>query len=202
MSEHSVEKDTRDAIAAALRGHRLDAMSQDSGQHCKCGSDSRFEQQDGDHPWSSIDEHRADMVLRADVHSECVPKWIVDQHMAQIERLQNTIEQYQQKEPEHDRAAEPGRVVESSDTASVHGLEGSLGAVGEGSPDAEAGAPDGGVGRAQVGEVARVLPPVETEPWCCTACRAEGWMCSASCGRPCCVAEETARVFPPGEGRA
>jgi hypothetical protein len=55
----------RSKIAAALKGHRLDTMSQDSGNHCTCGSDSRFEQRDGDHPWTSIDEHRADVVMRA-----------------------------------------------------------------------------------------------------------------------------------------
>lgn len=55
----------RELIAAALSGHRLDTMNQDSGNHCMCGSDSRFDQRDGDHPWASIDEHRADLVLRA-----------------------------------------------------------------------------------------------------------------------------------------
>jgi hypothetical protein len=54
----------RSRIAVALKGHRLDTMSQDSGQHCVCGSDSRFEQANGDHPWTSIYEHRADMVMR------------------------------------------------------------------------------------------------------------------------------------------
>lgn len=54
----------RTRVAEALRGHRLDSMSQDSGNHCVCGSDSRFEQRDGDHPWATIDEHLADVVLR------------------------------------------------------------------------------------------------------------------------------------------
>lgn len=54
----------RAQIIAALMGHQLNTMSQDSGKHCACGSDSRFEQREGDHPWTSIDEHRADMVMR------------------------------------------------------------------------------------------------------------------------------------------
>ena len=50
-------------LADALKGHRLDTMSQDSGQQCVCGSDSRFTRRDGTGPWSSIDEHRAQLVL-------------------------------------------------------------------------------------------------------------------------------------------
>ena len=52
-------------LVKALRGHRLDTMSQDSGNHCVCGSDSRFEQRDGDLPWKNMDEHRAHMIRRA-----------------------------------------------------------------------------------------------------------------------------------------
>lgn len=55
---------SRERIAAALKGHRYDSMSQDSGMHCICGSDSRFEQRDGDHPWSTFEEHLADVVIR------------------------------------------------------------------------------------------------------------------------------------------
>lgn len=48
----------------AIRGHRLDTLSQDSGKHCVCGSDSRFEQRDDDLPWDSVDEHRANLLVR------------------------------------------------------------------------------------------------------------------------------------------
>lgn len=37
----------------------------------------------------------------------------------------------------------------------------------------------------------RPTAPAKPEPWCCEKCRAEGWECPASCGRPCCVT-------PPG----
>jgi hypothetical protein len=56
------------AIAEELAKHRLDTFNQDSGQHCVCRSDSRFQQLRGaldDPPWQTIDEHRAWMVLEA-----------------------------------------------------------------------------------------------------------------------------------------
>ena len=56
---------TRSTIAAALAEHRIDGFNQDSGKHCVCGSGSRFEQRGDDHPWETIDEHRADVVIRA-----------------------------------------------------------------------------------------------------------------------------------------
>ena len=31
------------------------------------------------------------------------------------------------------------------------------------------------------------LDAIPAESWCCEACRAEGWQCASSCGRPCCV---------------
>lgn len=52
----------RETLKVALRGHHLDTMSQDSGQHCDCRSDSRFEQGNGDLPWSSMAEHRIHML--------------------------------------------------------------------------------------------------------------------------------------------
>ena len=53
----------RKQIVTALKGHRLDSMSQDSGSHCECGSDSRYDQRYGDFQWKTIDEHRADMII-------------------------------------------------------------------------------------------------------------------------------------------
>lgn len=59
---------SRERIAEALKGHRYDSMSQDSGMHCVCGSDSRFLQVrtatgQKDLPWTTFEEHLADMVL-------------------------------------------------------------------------------------------------------------------------------------------
>lgn len=61
---------SRERIAAALKGHRYDSMSQDSGMHCVCGSDSRFMQVNQitgrqDPPWSEFSEHLADVVIAA-----------------------------------------------------------------------------------------------------------------------------------------
>ena len=56
------------AITEELAKHGLDTMSQDSGMHCHCGSDSRYKQLRGaldDPPWQTIDEHRAWQVLEA-----------------------------------------------------------------------------------------------------------------------------------------
>lgn len=54
----------KETLIKALGGHRLDTISQDSGQHCICGSDSRFEQLGGDLPWKNIDEHRVNILLK------------------------------------------------------------------------------------------------------------------------------------------
>ena len=53
----------RELLAKALAGHRHDSFNQDSGNHCVCGSDSRFEQNNGDHPWKNFSEHLADVAL-------------------------------------------------------------------------------------------------------------------------------------------
>lgn len=57
----------RAVLARNLTGHRYDSMSQDSGQQCTCGSDSRFEQRNRngqiDPSWDTMDEHLADVVL-------------------------------------------------------------------------------------------------------------------------------------------
>lgn len=56
----------RKRLARALKDHRYDSMSQDSGKHCICRSDSRFEQTwpNGrvDPPWETFEEHLVDVV--------------------------------------------------------------------------------------------------------------------------------------------
>lgn len=73
MTDPAVE-----AIAAELERHAPDTFSQDSGMQCRCGSDSRFDQvrlhssgaalegrgEADDPPWKTIDEHRAQQVVR------------------------------------------------------------------------------------------------------------------------------------------
>jgi len=57
--------ETTEQLARYLDGHSLDTMSQDSGQRCQCGSDSRFLQWEGiDPPWTTIDMHRAQLAVR------------------------------------------------------------------------------------------------------------------------------------------
>lgn len=51
------------ALTEDLQKHRINTMSQDSGQHCTCGSDSRF-QQANDPPWSIFEEHVAAMAVQ------------------------------------------------------------------------------------------------------------------------------------------
>lgn len=63
MKPIAFEKTDQQALIEALHGHRLDSRSQDSGQHCVCGSDGRAEQAGGDLPWGSLDEHRAQVIL-------------------------------------------------------------------------------------------------------------------------------------------
>lgn len=53
----------RQELGAVLNKHRHDSFSQDSGNHCVCGSDSRFEQRDGDHPWTTFGEHLYDVFI-------------------------------------------------------------------------------------------------------------------------------------------
>lgn len=53
----------RDELGTELARHTLDTMSQDSGMQCICGSDSRFEQRKGDHPWTTFGQHLADVAL-------------------------------------------------------------------------------------------------------------------------------------------
>jgi hypothetical protein len=53
-------------LCRELEAHRYDSVSQDSGSHCICGSDSRFVQQlDGrlDDPWNNFGEHQADVAM-------------------------------------------------------------------------------------------------------------------------------------------
>lgn len=52
------------AVYLELKKHRLDTMSQDSGWHCDCRSDSRYAQHDDDGTWTDIDDHRAQMVMK------------------------------------------------------------------------------------------------------------------------------------------
>lgn len=59
------DRATRQAdLATVIASHRLDTMSQDSGQHCICHSDSRVEQPDNDGPWSTIHDHIAGRVMQ------------------------------------------------------------------------------------------------------------------------------------------
>lgn len=62
-------------LVEVLRPHRLDTLNQDSGKHCRCGSDSRF---DG---WGNMDEHRAAVVaewLGSVEVREVVAEWLPD----------------------------------------------------------------------------------------------------------------------------
>lgn len=71
-------------FAVALHGHSVDALSQDSGQHCACGSDSRFSQQDGrDLPWADIDEHRAQVAALL-VEDEIAMAWTAAERVAVV----------------------------------------------------------------------------------------------------------------------